>query len=126
MSHWTKGKTKITDKGLLEEVAMGLGLQIQHTSSMVGEYAGKIDCEFVVADGQGGELAVVKGDRPGEYAIQMDNYYNSICDIVGENAALLTRDYQTELHKREAVAMGGVIAAQEVDAQGYVFLEVNI
>jgi len=125
MSHWTLGKTKISDKGLLEEVAMDMGLQISRRGRMKGEYAGTIDCEFVISGGQGGELAVVKGDD-GNYFIQMDNYYNSICDIVGQDAALLTREYQTELHKREAQMMGGVIASQEVDSQGYVFLEVNI
>ena len=125
MSHWTLGKTKISDKGLLEEVAMDMGLQISRRGRMEGEYAGTIDCEFVISDGQGGELAVDKGDD-GNNFIQMDNYYNSICDIVGQDAALLTREYQTELHKREAQMMGGVIASQEVDSQGYVFLEVNI
>jgi hypothetical protein len=91
---------------------------------MVGDYAGTIKCEFVVSDGHGGELAVVKDGE--DYAIQMDNYYNSICDIVGEDAALLTREYQTAIHKREALALGGVIASQEVDSQGYVFLEVTV
>jgi len=91
MSHWTLGKTKISDKGLLEEVAMDMGLQISRRGRMKGEYAGTIDCEFVISDGQGGELAVVKGDD-GNYFIQMDNYYNSICDIVGQDAALLTRE----------------------------------
>lgn len=126
MSHWVLGKTKITDKGLLEQVAMDMGLQIQYKSKMKGEYAGTINCEFIVSDSQGGELAVVKGAEPDTYAIQMDNYYNSICDLVGENAGLLTREYQTELHKREAQAMGGVIASQEVDANGYVYLEVSV
>ena len=125
MSHWTRGKTKITDPNLLEEVAMGLGLQIHRKSRMEGEYTGGIKCEFVVADGQGGELAVVKGEDD-NYFVQMDNYYNTICDVVGENGALLTREYQTELHKREAQMMGGVIASQEVNAEGFVFLEVNV
>lgn len=125
MSHWTKGKTKITDPDLLEEVAMGLGLQIHRRSRMEGEYTDTINCEFVVADGQGGELAVVKG-KDDNYFVQMDNYYNTICDVVGDNGALLTREYQTELHKREAQMMGGIIASQEVDAQGFVFLEVNV
>jgi len=104
---------------------MEFGLQIKHQSKMEGEYAGSIDCEFVVSDGQDGELAVVKGED-GNYFIQMDNYYNTICDVVGENGSLLTREYQTELHKREAQMMGGVIASQEIDAQGFVFLEVSI
>ena len=125
MSHWTLGKTKITDKGLLEQVAMDMGLQIEHKNKMTGDYTGTIDCEFIVSDGRGGELAVVK-DEKDEYFIQMDNYYNSICDVVGEDATLLTREYQTELHKREAQAMGGVIASQQVDSKGYVFLEVTI
>jgi hypothetical protein len=125
MSHWTLGKTKIKDKGLLEEVAMEMGLQVDHRTNMEGEYAGKIDCEFVISDGNDGELAVVKG-KDDEYFIKMDNYYNPICDIVGENAALLTREYQTELHKREAIALGGVIAKQHVDNQGFVFLEVTV
>ena len=126
MSHWTRGRTKITDPDLLESVAMDMGLQINRSSKMTGEYTGTIDCEFVIADGRGGELAIVKGEEEGTYQVQMDNYYNSICDVVGENAALLTREYQTELHKREAQAMGGVIASQTVDAQGYVFLEVSV
>ena len=125
MSHWTKGKTKIKDKKLLEEVAMEFGLQVKHQSKMHGDYTESIKCEFVVADGQGGELAVVKG-ADDNYFIQMDNYYNTICDVVGENGALLTREYQTELHKREAQMMGGVIASQEVNAEGFVFLEVNV
>ena len=125
MSHWTRGKTKITDPTLLEEVAMDLGLQIKHQGKMEGDYAGTIKCEFVVADGQGGELAVVKG-ADGNYFIQMDNYYNTICDTVGKDGALLTREYQTELHKREAQMMGGVIASQEVNAEGFVFLEVTV
>jgi hypothetical protein len=125
MSHWVRGKTKITDKGLLEEVAMEMGLQVSHQSKMHGEYAGTVDCEFVVSDSRGGELAVVGGED-GDYFIQMDNYYNSICDVVGQNAALLTREYQTEIHKRESVAMGGVIASEEVDAKGFVFLEVSM
>ena len=125
MSHWVRGKTRISDKGLLEEVAMEMGLQVKHQSTMHGEYAGNIDCAFVVSDSQGGELAVVKGEN-GDYFIQMDNYYNSICDVVGQDAALLTREYQTEIHKRESMAMGGVIASQEIDAQGFVFLEVSI
>lgn len=125
MSHWTRGRTKITDKDLLEEVAMDMGLQIKRTKRMHGDYAGSIDCEFVVSDGRGGELAVVK-DAKGEYYIQMDNYYNSICDVVGEDANLLTRDYQVALHKREVQMMGGIIASQEIDNQGYVFLEVSI
>jgi hypothetical protein len=125
MSHWVVGKTKISDKGLLEEVAASMGLKVKHVGEMHGDYAGSINCEFVVADGKGGELAVVKGSN-GDYYIQMDNYYNSICDIVGEDATLLTREYQTELHKREAQLMGGVIVSQEVDSSGYVFLEVSI
>jgi hypothetical protein len=125
MSHWVLGKTKITDPDLLESVAMDMGLQIERKKEMEGEYTGTIDCEFVVSDGRGGKLAVVKGDD-GDHFIQMDNYYNSICEVVGENGALLTRDYQTELHKREAQAMGGVIASQEIDAQGYVYMEVSI
>lgn len=125
MSHWTLGKTKIADKGLLEEVAMEMGLQVEHRSKMVGEYAGTVACEFVVSDGNGGELAVVKG-KDDSFFIQMDNYYNTICDVVGENGALLTREYQTELHKKEAQMMGGIIASQEVDAEGYVFLEVTV
>jgi hypothetical protein len=125
MSHWTRGKTKITDPNLLEEVAMDLGLTIKRSKRMEGEYAGTIDCEFIVSDGRGGELAVVKDDK-GEYFIQMDNYYNSICDVVGENAALLTREYQTALHKREAQMMGGIVTSESIDNQGYVFLEVTV
>ena len=125
MSHWTLGKTKISDKALLEEVAMGMGLQIEHKKRMRGVYTDDIDCEFVVSDGRDGELAVVKGED-GNYFIQMDNYGNPICSVVGENGALLTREYQTELHKREAQIMGGVIASQETDAQGFVYLEVSI
>lgn len=124
MSHWTRGKTKIKDAQLLRDVAMELGLQVKEQKKLHGNWAGTIDCEFVVTDGQGGELAVVKDGE--DYAIQMDNYYNSICDVVGQDAALLTRDYQTELHKREAQLLGGVIASQEVDSQGFVYLEVNV
>lgn len=125
MSHWTRGKTKITDKELLEEVAMELGLQIKHQNKMQGDWAGTIDCEFVVSDGQGGELAVVK-DSKNEYYIQMDNYYNTICDVVGEDAKLLTREYQTAIHKREAQMMGGIVTSEEVDSKGYVYLEVTV
>ena len=125
MSHWTVGKTKIKDLGLLEEVAMEMGLQINRKSKFTGEYTGSIDCELVVSDGQGGELAIVKADDD-SYFVQMDNYYNSICDIAGQDGALLTREYQTELHKQQAQLMGGVIASQEVDAEGYVYLEVSI
>jgi hypothetical protein len=125
MSHWVRGTTKITDSDLLTSIAMEMGLQIEHKNRMEGEYTGTIDCEFTVSDGQGGELAVVKGEK-GELFIQMDSYYNSICNVVGEDAALLTRDYQVALHKREAMAMGGVIASEDVDAEGYVYLEVSV
>lgn len=125
MSHWTLGTTRIKDKDLLEEVAMDLGLVVEHKTRMEGEYAGAINCEFVVSDGQGGELAIV-GTGDGNYAVKMDNYFNSICDVVGDDGALLTREYQVELHKREALAMGGVIASQTENSEGFVFLEVSI
>lgn len=124
MSHWTRGKTKIKDKQLLKDVALDLGLRVEEKTKMRGEYAGTVKCDFIVSDGRGGELAVVQDGE--DYLIQMDNYYNSICDVVGNDAALLTREYQTELNKREAQMLGGVIAKQEVDAQGYVYLEVNV
>jgi hypothetical protein len=115
----------MADLSLLKQVAEAMGLQIKNKTKMVGDYAGEIKCEFIVSDGDEGELAVVKGPD-GDYAIQMDNYYNPICDTVGEDAALLTREYQTELHKQKAMEMGAVIASQEVNAEGYVFLELTV
>ena len=125
MSHLSKGSCKIKDLFTLREVAKELGLEIRDKTQMRGEYIGNIKCEFVVADGKGGELAIVKSQAEEEYEIQMDNYYNPICEVVGENGDLLSRDYQTEVHKKEAQLLGGVIASQEVDAQGFVYLEVH-
>jgi hypothetical protein len=123
MSHLTKGKTKIKDVSLLKEVAESMGLEIVESETMRGAYIGSINCEFVVR-GKGGQLAVVKeGDS---HRIAMDNFMNPICSVVGNDGALLTRNYQVELHKREAQLLGGVIANEHVDSQGYVYLEVNV
>jgi len=125
MSHLSKGACKIKDLFTLREVAKEMGLEIKEKTKMRGEYIGNIKCEFVVADGKGGELAIVESNVENEYEIQMDNYYNPICDVVGQNGDLLSREYATEVHKKEAQLLGGVIASQEVDAQGFVYLEVH-
>jgi hypothetical protein len=124
MSHLSRGRCKITDLFTLQEVAKSMGLKVVEKKKMHGNYIGTVNCEFVVTDGRGGELAVVKTSEE-EYEIQMDNYYNSICEVVGNNGSLLTRDYMTEVHKKEAQLLGGIIASQEVDVQGYVYLEVH-
>lgn len=123
MSHLSRGRTKIKDLFTLREVAENMGLKIKEKKRMHGRYIGDISCEFVVTDGKG-ELAVVETGND-EYEIQMDNWSNSICDVVGHNGDLLSRDYMTEVHKKEAQLLGGIIASQEVDDQGYVFLEVH-
>jgi hypothetical protein len=125
MSHLSKGTCKIKDLFTLREVAKGMGLKVVEKKKLQGDYIGNIKCEFVVSDGKGGELAIVESGQSNEYEIQMDNYYNSICDTVGQNGNLLSREYMTEVHKKEAQLLGGVIASQEVDAQGYVYLEVH-
>jgi isocitrate/isopropylmalate dehydrogenase len=125
MSHLSKGKCKIKDLFTLREVAKEMGLKVVEKKELQGDYIGNIKCEFVVSDGEGGELAIVESEQSNEYEIQMDNYYNSICDTVGKNGNLLSREYITEVHKKEAQLLGGVIASQEVDAQGYVYLEVH-
>jgi len=125
MSHLSKGRCKMKDLFTLREVAKAKGLSIVEKKTMRGDYIGNIKCEFVVSDGKGGELAIVESQVAGEYEIQMDNYYNPICDVVGQGGSTLTRDYMTEVHKKEAQLLGGVIANQEIDAQGYVYLEVH-
>jgi hypothetical protein len=125
MSHLSKGTCKIKDLFTLREVAKEMGLKVVEKNEMQGDYIGDIKCEFVIMDGKGGELAIVESKQSNEYEIQMDNYYNSICDTVGKNGNLLSREYITEVHKKEAQLLGGVIASQEVDAQGYVYLEVH-
>ena len=125
MSHLSKGSCKIKDLFTMKEVAMEMGLQVEEKKTMRGEYIGNIKCEFVISDGRGGVLAIVESAQEGEYEIQMDNYYNSICEVVGSNGDLLSREYMTEVHKKEAQLLGGVIANQEVDNQGFVFLEVH-
>lgn len=125
MSHLSKGSCKLKDLFTLREVAMDLGLQVEEKKTMRTEYIGNIKSEFVISDGRGGELAIVESEVEGEYEIQMDNYYNSVCDIAGQNGDLLSREYQTAIHKKEAQLLGGVIASQEVDEQGFVYLEVH-
>ena len=124
MSHLSKGRTKIKDLYTLREVILDAGLEIEERSTMHGRYIGNINCEFVVSDGRGGELAIVRTSND-EYEIQMDNWHNSICDVTGQNGSRLTRDYMTAIHKKEAQLLGGVIASEEIDRKGYVFLEVH-
>jgi len=125
MSHLSKGACKIKDLFTLKEVAMEMGLQVHEKKRMKGEYISDVKCEFVISDGRGGELAIVKSEVEGEFEVQMDNYYNTICDLAGENGGTLTRDYMTEVHKKEAQLLGGVIASQDVDEKGFVYLEVH-
>ena len=124
MSHLTKGKTKIKDVSLLKEVAQAMGLKVVETRKLKGAYIGSVDCEFVIRGQHGGDLGIVKDGE--DYTIAMDNYMNPICKTVGSNGALLTRDYQVELHKREAQLLGGVIADQHTDEAGFVYLEVSV
>ena len=123
MSHLSRGRCKIKDLFTLREIAEKMGLKIKEKKSLRGGYIGTIPCEFVITDGQG-ELAVVDVGNE-EYEIQMDNWGNSITSVVGQSGDLLTRDYMTEVHKKEAQLLGGIVASQEVDANGYVYLEVH-
>ena len=125
MSHLSRGRCKIKDLFTLREVAKSMGLKVVEKKKLHGSYIGTIDCEFVLTDRKGGELAVVQTGNE-EYEIQMDNYYNSICEVVGDNGGKLTRDYMTEVHKKEVQLLGGIIASCEVDVQGFVYLEVAV
>ncbi len=126
MSHESKGKSKVKDLAELKKVAEAMGLKVVDEHQLHDNYIDIEDCEFVLAtqDG-GGRLAICKADVEGEYEVRMDNYYNPICEIAGQSGALLTREYMTEKVKEETLLLGGVIASQEVDAEGYVYLEVH-
>ena len=123
MSHLSRGRCKIKDLFTLREVVEQKGLKIKEVKQMRGNYIGRINCEFVITDGHGQIAVVDVGNN--EYELQMDNWQNSIVGKAGHDGSLLTRDYQTEVHKKEAQLLGGIIAGQEVDSQGYVYLEVH-
>jgi len=126
MSHESKGKSKIADLAKLREVAESMGLKVVDKNSMHDQYIDIDKCEFVITTQDGeGKLAIVETNVEGEYQVAMDNYYNPICEIAGKTGALLTREYMTEKCKQESQLLGGVIASQEVDTEGYVYLEVH-
>lgn len=123
MSHLSRGRCKIKDLFTLKEVVEKMGLKVKEKTKMRGSYIGTINCEFVITDGNG-EIAVVDVGN-NEYELQMDNWGNSIVGVAGHDGSNLSRDYMTEVHKKEAQLLGGIIASHEVDAQGYVYLEVH-
>lgn len=126
MSHWSQGVGRIKDLNLLERLAKEKGCEVSGEGTLHSQFAGSI-CAKKILSYRGGQAALIEDPKkPGEYFIQMDNWGNLICSVIGNDGGLLTRDYMVETAKQEASMMGGMIASQEVLPDGSVDLLIQI
>jgi len=124
MSHFTKGETKISNLELFKSVAKSMGLKISDKKRIETPYY-TADCEFVVTDGRNGKFGIIK-EAENDYRIGMDDWNNSIVDIVGPQAGKLNRTYQVELYKKETEALGGLIVEESIDDKGFAYLRISV
>ena len=128
MSHWSQGQTRITDLSLLKRIAEEKGVEVREGEDLKlnSYYAGSVAAVMLLLKdgGSAGVVPVEKGKE--EYAIQLDNWANPITRTIGNNGDILCRDYMVEKAKAEAIMMGGMLVSQEVCADGYVELVINI
>jgi hypothetical protein len=126
MSHWSQGVGRIKDVNLLERLAKEKGCEVSGAGTMRSQYAGSVRAAKILSY-KGGQAALIEDPKkPGEYFIQMDNWSNPIRNVIGNDGGTLTRDYMVETAKQEASMLGGMIASQEVLADGSVDLLIQI
>jgi len=124
MSHWTKSKVKIKDRALLKKAAEKLGCTVEEGKTFHSSYAGDIKADMIIS-AKGGQAALQQ-NADGTYTVVIDNWCNPITDVVGQDCALLTREYTTELTKEQALLMGGVITSEQVLQDGSVEIEIAV
>lgn len=126
MSHWSQGVGRIKNLNLFEQLAKERGIEVSGSGNMRSSYAGTIKAERILSY-KGGQAALVEDkDKAGEYFVQMDNWSNPICGVIGHDGKTLTRDYMVETAKQEAAMLGGMIESQEVLPNGSVDLVIQI
>lgn len=124
MSHWTKSKVKIKDSALLKKAAEKLGCKVEDRKTFHSSHAGDIEVDMVIS-ARGGQAALQQ-NADGTYTMVIDNWCNSITDVVGQDCKLLTREYTTELTKEQALLMGGVITSEQLLQDGSVEIEIAV
>jgi hypothetical protein len=55
-----------------------------------------------------------------------DPHYNTLCDRLGQNGGKLTRDYATDMVRRNVMAHGGLITSQQEQADGSILLKAAV
>lgn len=128
MSHWSTGKTTVKNLDLLEKVAKNLGVNVTRAQEgrklqLRSSYAGVQEADMLL-EYNGGVAGVVEVD--GGYAVTLDNWGNPIVEKIGHSGATLSRDYQTEVTKQQALLLGGMVASCEVAKDGYVDVEIHV
>jgi len=125
MSHWTRGLGVIKDLYLLERVAERMGVQVTREGEFESVWAGTAKCERTLKK-DGGTAGVVRGNKKGEYYLQLDNYQNPICATIGQNGRELTHQYMVEKVREEAALMGGTIISEESVHDGSTEILINV
>jgi|ADurb_Leu_02_Slu_FD_contig_121_69347_length_3716_multi_3_in_0_out_0_3 hypothetical protein len=126
MSHWTKSKVKIKKLYLLKKACEDMGVEFHEGTTDLTTVAGTKTVEGVISCGQrGGEAGIVK-EKDGTYSIMMDNWRNPLVSKCGPNCDLLMQRYTTEVAKAEARALGGMVASQRVQEDGWLRLEIQV
>lgn len=103
-----------------------MGVNTERDARLEGVWAGDAGTVPLVLEKDGGIAGVVKSSTADEYTIKMDNYQNPICNTIGQSGSLLTRNYVVEKTREEAILMGGTILEENVNADGYVEMLINV
>jgi hypothetical protein len=125
MSHWTVCKTQIKDLKMMKRAAMRLGVEVLEGSDLKLESAfQKAQDVVMLFKYKDGVAGIVKGKSG--YELSIDNFYNPICELVGEDCKLLGREYSKMLVEQQALMMNGVVSQSTILENGSVEMVISI
>ena len=127
MSHFTKCKSKIRDLDVLKRVAESKGLKVEKGSTTFNSvYGDTTEAEMIITDNRGGGCAVANAKDGDGYELVIDNYSNSITQVVGQDCDILSRDYMVEIVGDQATAMGGIVTDMETLKDGSIEIHISV
>ena len=125
MSHWTRCQTVIKDLSLLEKAAKKLGVKVTRGKDLKLEsiYQESQDAVMLMKhkDGQAGIVKTKSG-----YEMVVDNFYNPVTDLLGNDCTLLGREYSKLLVEQQAMMMGGMVTHSTITENGSVEMTITL